>query len=210
MAPSPKGDASPSQVLPLDVGAMSWRLVHKWSPRTLFASSHSAASSQAISHQLSFTSKVCCCLLSTGALTLLTLPPKGGAGFSVLSWFVTANMLPSHLRREHIDPRVSRSMRPRSKTADIALAPFSRNHPHLSLDFQHNTDGDTILTPHRYYEGETFGFVIIWFCLFCWWFMGYFTASYVCVQKSLVDSPQRWLCPLGSPFCTAAWRYWMN
>lgn len=56
----------------------------------------------------------------------------------------------------------------------------------LSLDFQWNTDGGTILTPHSYYEGKPFWFVIIWFCLF--WWMVYFTKLYVCIQKNLLAS----------------------
>lgn len=198
MAPSPKGDASPSQVLPLVVGVMSWRPVHKWSPKTLFVSSYSAALSQAISHQLSFTSKVFCCLSSTHAVTLLTPPPKGGAGLSVLSWFVT--VLAKHLRSEHIDPRVSRSMRPQSETADMALAPFSHNHHHLSLDFQHTTVKQFWLLTVLWRRDLRVCYNLILFIL----------ELYVCVQKNLVDSPHRRLCPLGSPFCTAAWRYWMN
>lgn len=54
-----------SQVLPLDIGVRSWRPVYKWSPRTLFLSSHPAESSHATSQQLSITSKVLCCLWST-------------------------------------------------------------------------------------------------------------------------------------------------
>lgn len=120
---------SPSQVLPIDIGVTSWRPVHN--PRTLFVLSHPAVSSHAISPQLSFASKVLCCLLSTSAVTLFA--------------------------------RIS-----------------------LSLDFQWNTDGGTILTPHSYYEGKPFWFVIIWFCLF--WWMVYFTKLYVCIQKNLLAS----------------------
>lgn len=39
-----------------------------------------------------------------------------------------------HLRSEHIDPRMSRSMRP-SETADVAFAPLSHNH-HLFISTQ--------------------------------------------------------------------------